>query len=121
MARSLSYGMVRGVKPAWLGCGCLSCPFPVCFSWLEGLELPVDLFLVGRLVTRTCWVAVRMSSSSIEYLLAHLSKLSMVDGGFLARDSKKGIPGQILLLKICRATRFYLKYNLSESLHKFSQ
>ena len=45
-----------------------------------------------------------MSSSSIEYLSAHLNKSSIVVRGFLARDTKKGVLGQILLLKICRMT-----------------
>ena len=80
----------------------LSRPLLVCLSWFEGLELLTWSFLVGWLVTRTYWVAVRMSSSSMEYLLARLNKSSIVASSFLARDSKNDIPGQMLLLKICR-------------------
>ena len=60
--------------------------------------------LDGRPATKTCWVAARTSSSSIEYLLAHLNKSSIVVGGFLASDSKNGVSGQMLRLKICRTT-----------------
>ena len=52
--------------------------------------------------TRTCWVAAHASSSSIEYLFARLNKSSIVVGDFLASDSKNGVPGQMLHLKICR-------------------
>lgn len=40
----------------------------------------------------------------MEYLFACLNKLSIVVGGFLAIDSKKGVLRQILLLKICTMT-----------------
>ena len=53
-------------------------------------------------MTRTCCVAAWTSSSSMEYLFARLNKLSIVDGGFLVRDSNKGVPEQIFLLKICK-------------------
>ncbi|RVW48951.1 hypothetical protein CK203_095635 [Vitis vinifera] len=42
------------------------------------------------------WTA-RTSSSSIEYLFARLNKSSIVVGGFLASDSKNGVPGQMPL------------------------
>ena len=62
------------------------------------------LFLAGWLVTKTYWVVARTSSSSIEYLFAHLNRSSIDIGGFLVRDSKKSVPGQILHLKIWRTT-----------------
>ena len=87
-------GLVVVVRPAL----CL------CLNWFKGLEFPAESFLAGRLVTRTCCIAAWTSSSSMEYLFAHLNKSSIVVGGFLVRDSKKGVPGHILLLKICRTT-----------------
>ena len=57
------------------------------------LEFRVELFLASQLVTKTYWVVAWTLSSSMEYLLAHLNKSSIVVGGFLAKDSKKGIPG----------------------------
>ena len=104
MGRSLLYEMLRGVRPTWLGCCCLSHPLLACLSWFAGLEPPVESFLSGRLVTRTCWVIARTFSSSMEYLFARLNKLSIIAGGFLARDSKNDIPKQILLLNIFRMT-----------------
>ena len=104
MGRSFSYEMLRGVRVAWLDCCGLSCLLPVCLHWLVVLKFSAKLFFVGRLVTRICWVAAQTSSSSMEYLFAFLNKSSIVIGGFLARDSKKGVPGQILILKICRTT-----------------
>ena len=104
MERSLWYDMLRGVRPAWLGCCYPSHLFSACLSWFKGLELPTWLFLVGRLVTRTYCVVARTLSSSIKHLFACLNRSSIIAGGFLARDSKKGVLGHMLLLKICRMT-----------------
>ncbi|RVW69655.1 hypothetical protein CK203_059481 [Vitis vinifera] len=60
--------------------------------------------LKGVRLAWICWVAVRTSSSSIEYLFSHLNKSSIVTRGFLARNTKKDVPGQILLLKILQTT-----------------
>ena len=97
MERSLSYEMLRWVRPTKLGCCYPSRSLPVCLNWFEGLELPIESFLAGWLVTKTCCVATRMSSSSVEYLFTRLNKSSIVVGGFLVRDSKKGVLGHILL------------------------
>ena len=71
-------------------------------DWFEGLELPASLFLVEPLVTKTYWDAAQTSSSSIEYLSAHLNRSSIVVGSFFARDSKNGVPELMFCLKICR-------------------
>ena len=99
MGRSLSYELLRGVRLAWADC-CPSYHLPICLHWLASLELPTESFLAFRLVTKTCWVATRMLTLSIDYLFAHLNKSSIVARGFLTRDSKKGVPEQMLLLKI---------------------
>ena len=104
MGKSLSYEMLRGVRLAWASYCCLPYPLPVCLRWFTGLELLVESFLTFRLVTRINWVAVRTLSSSLEYLFARLNKLSIVAEGFLTRGSNKGVPEQILLLKIWRTT-----------------
>ena len=104
MGRSLSYEILKGVRPAWLGCYWSSHPLLAYLSWFEGLEFPTWSFLVGQLVTRTCCVAVRTSSSSMEYLFTRLNRSSIVSDCFLAKDSKNNIPKQMLLLKICRMT-----------------
>ena len=96
------YEMLKGVRPTWLGYYWSSRPLLACLSWFEGLELPTRSFLVGRLVTRTCYVATRTSSLSMEYLFACLNRSSIVASGFLARNSKNGVPRQIFLLKICK-------------------
>ena len=62
-------------------------------GWLGALKLLMASLLVVWPATRTCCVAARMSSSSMGYLLARRNKSSMVVGGFLARDSKKGVLG----------------------------
>ena len=54
--------------------------------------------------TKICWLAARTSYLSIEYLLARRNKSSIVVGGFLASNSKNGVPRQMLRLKICRTT-----------------
>ena len=77
-----------------------SCPLLDDPGWLGALKLLVASFLVAWPATRTCYVAARTSSSSMEYLLARRNKSSMDVGGFLARDSKKGVPGYMLHLKI---------------------
>ena len=68
--------------------------------WLVGLEFLAESFLTFRLVTKTCWVAARTSSLSMEYLFVRLNKSFIVAGGFLVRNSKNDVPGQMLLLKI---------------------
>ena len=73
-----------------------SCPLLDDPGWLGALKLLVASLLVACPATRTCCVAARMSSSSMEYLLACRNKSSMDVGGFLARDSKKGVPGHML-------------------------
>ena len=93
MGRSFSYEMLRGVRLAWFDYCCPPCPLPICLYWLVALELLAESFLAGRLVTRTYWVAAQTSSSSKEYLFAHLNKSFMVVRGFLARDSKERVPG----------------------------
>lgn len=72
--------------------------------WFEGLKFLVASLLAAWPTTRTCCVAARMSSFSMEYLFARWNRSSMVVGGFLARDSKKGVPRHMLRLKICRMT-----------------
>ena len=79
-----------------------SCPLLDNPRWLGALKLLVASLLAAWPATRTCCVAAQTSSSSMEYLLAHWNKLSMDVGGFLARDSKKGVPGHMLRLKIWR-------------------
>ena len=37
-----------------------------------------------------------------EYLFAHLNRSSIVVDDFFARDSKNGVPGLMLHLKICK-------------------
>ena len=104
MGRSLLYEMLSGVRLAWLDYYWSSRLLLACLGWFEGLELSTWSFLVGQLVTRTCWVAARTLSSSMEYLFAHLNKSSIIVGDFLVRDSKNGVPRQMFLLKICRMT-----------------
>ena len=99
MGRSLSYEILKGVRLGWVGC-CPSYRLPICLRWFVGLELPAELFLAFRLVTKTYWVAARTSSSSMGYLFALLNKSPIVARGFLARDSKKGVLEQMFLLKI---------------------
>ena len=79
-----------------------SCPLLDDLGWLGALKLLVASLLKAWPATKTCYVAARMSSSSMEYLLARRNKSSMDVGGFLARDSKKGVPGHMLRLKIWR-------------------
>ena len=79
-----------------------SCPLLDDLRWLGALKLLVASLLVAWPTTKTCCVAARTSSSSMEYLLARRNKSSMDVGGFLARDSKKGVPGHMLHLKIWR-------------------
>ena len=50
----------------------------------------------------TVWVAARILSSNIEYLLAHLYNSSIVVGGSKDSDWKKGVDGLKLLLKFWR-------------------
>ncbi|WKA08936.1 hypothetical protein VitviT2T_026618 [Vitis vinifera] len=70
--------------------------------------------------TKTCWVAARTSSSSIEYLLARRNKSSIVVRGFFASDSKNGVPGQMLHLKICRtASMLVLMFCLCRAERKY--
>ena len=89
-----------GVRLAWFSCCWSSYPLLACLNWFKGFELLAWLFLVGRLVTRTYWVATRTSSSSIEYLFARLNRSSIVVGGFFARNLKNGVPELMLFLKI---------------------
>ena len=79
-----------------------SCPLLDDPGWLGAPKLLVASLLVAWPATRTCCVTARTSSSSMEYLLARRNKLSMDVGGFLARDSKKGVPGHMLSLKFWR-------------------
>ena len=102
IGRSFSYDMERGVRGGISGRLGPSCLRSDGFGRSGGLVFLSVLLLDGRPATKTCWVAARTSSSSIEYLLARLNKSSIVVGGFLASDSKNGVPGQMLRLKICR-------------------
>ena len=77
-----------------------SCPLLDDLEWFGALKLLVASLLAAWPTTRTCCVAARTSSSSMEYLPARWNKSSMDVGGFLARDSKKGVPGHMLHLKI---------------------
>ncbi|RVW70980.1 hypothetical protein CK203_050596 [Vitis vinifera] len=93
---------------------------------LDGLDRSGSLaFLSAPLLdacpaTKTCWVAACTSSSSIEYLLARRNKSSIVVGGFLVSDSKNGVPGQMLRLKICRtASMLVLMFCFCRAEHKF--
>ena len=52
----------------------------------------------------TYWVVMRTLSSSIKYLFARLNMSSIVAGSFLEKDLMNDVPGQMLLLKICRIT-----------------
>ena len=79
-----------------------SCPLFDDPRWLGALKLLVVSPLMAWPATRTCCVAAQTSSSSMEYLLARRNKSFMDVGGFLARDSKKGVPGHMLHLKIWR-------------------
>ena len=45
------------------------------------------------------WVTARISSSSVEYMFAHLYNSSIVAGGSRDREWKKGVNGSKLLLK----------------------
>ena len=100
MGRSLLYEMLKGVRPTWLGYFWSSRFLPVCLSWFEGLKLPAWSFLAGRVVTKSYYVMARTSFLSMEYLFARLNRSSIVASSFLERDSKKGVPRQMLLLKI---------------------
>ena len=123
MGKSFSYEILKGVRLAWFDCWGPPCPFLVYLRWPTVLKFRVESFLASWLVTRICWVAVRTSSSSIEYLFSHLNKSSIVTRGFLARNTKKDVPGQILLLKILQdnihAVRFYLEHGLPKPFHEF--
>ncbi|RVX15062.1 hypothetical protein CK203_007696 [Vitis vinifera] len=92
--------MERGVRGGISGRLDPSCLRSDGFGRSGGLVFLSALLLDGRPATKTCWVAARTSSSSIEYLLARLNKSSIVVGGFLASDSKNGVLGQMLRLKI---------------------
>ena len=91
--RSFSYEMERGVGGSLSGRLDPSCLRSDDLGRSGGLAFLSASPLDGRPATKTCWVAARMSSSSIEYLLARLNKLSIVVGGFLTSDSKNGVPG----------------------------
>ena len=99
---NFSYVNVRGVRV--IGWRRSTCPLLDGPCWLEGLKFLVVSFLAVWPVTSTCCVVARTSSSSMEYLFACRNRSSMVVGSFLARDSKKGVPGYMLRLKICRMT-----------------
>ena len=79
-----------------------SCPLLDDPGWLGVLKLLEASLLAAWPATRTCCVAAQMSSSSMEYLLARRNESSMVVGGFLASDSKKGVLGHMFRLKIWR-------------------
>ena len=79
-----------------------SCPLLDDLGWLGASKLLVASLLATWPATRTCCVAARMSSSNMEYLPTRRNKSSMDVGGFLARDSKKGVPRHMLRLKIWR-------------------
>ena len=68
--------------------------------WFVVLGFLTTSFLADWPVTKICCVAAQTSSSRIEYLFACLNRSSIVIGDFLERDSKNGVPGQILYLKI---------------------
>ena len=95
----LSYEILRGVNLTWFYYWWLSRLLLACLDWFEGLEFPA-LCLVERLVTKTCWVAARTSSLSMEYLFTRLNRLSIVAGGFFVTESKNDVPGQMFHLKI---------------------
>ena len=104
IGRSFSYDMERVVRgglferlgPSYLRSDGLGRSGGLAFLSASPLD--------GRPATKTCWVAARTSSSSIEYLLICLNKSSIVVGDFLASHSKNGVLGQMLRLKICRTT-----------------
>ena len=77
-----------------------SLPLLGCLRWLVVFGFLTTSFLADWPVTKICCVAVRTSSSRIEYLFSCLNRSSIVIRGFLKRDSKNGVPGQILYLKI---------------------
>ena len=77
-----------------------SCPLLDDPKWLGALKLLGASLLATWPATRTCCVAARTSSSSMEYLLERRNKSSMDVGGFLAKDSKKGVPRYMFRLKI---------------------
>ena len=77
---------VRGGISGRLGPSCLRSDGLGRFGSLALLSAPL---LDAYPATKTCWVAARTSSSSIEYLLARRNKSSIVVGGFLASDFKK--------------------------------
>ena len=95
---SFSYDVVRSVRMS--GRRHSSCPLLDVLGWLGALKLLVASLLTAWRATRTCCVAARTSSSTMEYLLARRNKSSIVVGGFLARESNKGVPGHMLRLKI---------------------
>lgn len=99
---NFSYVMVRGVSGI---CGrCSPCSLLDAPHWLEGLSFLATSHLAAWPVTKICWVAAQTSYSSIEYLFACQNVSSMVVVGFLAKDSKNGVPGHMLCLKIWRTT-----------------
>ena len=102
LGRSLSYEILRRVSLVWFCCWWPSYLLLACLNWFESLEFLVLSCFVGQLVTKTCWVAAWTSSSSMEYLFAHLNRSSIIADCFFVRDSKNGMLGQMLYLKICK-------------------
>ncbi|KAL6320521.1 hypothetical protein AAG906_007600 [Vitis piasezkii] len=112
--------MERGVRGVNFGRLCSSCLQPDGLGRSGSLAFLSAPLLDACPTTKICWVAARTSSSSIEYLLARRNKSSIVVGGFLASDSKNGVPRQMLRLKICRTTSMLvLMFCLCRAEHKY--
>ena len=101
---SFSYDTVKSVSGGSSGQLCSSYLRPDDLGWPRGLELLSESLLDVRLATKICWVVAHTSSSSIEYLLACWNKSSIVVEGFLASNSKNGVLGHMLRLKIWRTS-----------------
>ena len=100
--KKLPYDTVRGVRGGSSWRLCSPCLRSHVLGWFGGLELLSASLLDVYPVTKICWVAACTSSSSIEYLLAHRNRSSIVVGGFLASHSNNEVPGHMLRLKIWR-------------------
>ncbi|RVW84097.1 hypothetical protein CK203_040606 [Vitis vinifera] len=120
IGRSFSYDMERGVRGGISGRIGPSCLQSDGLGRSESLALLSAPLLDACPATKTCWVAARTSSSSIEYLLSRRNKSSIIVGGFLASDSKNGVPEQMLYLKICRtASMLVLMFCLCRAEYKY--
>ncbi|RVX19340.1 hypothetical protein CK203_008714 [Vitis vinifera] len=101
--RSFSYDMERGVRAAYPGDSALPASDRTAPGQSGGLTFLSVPPLDACLATKTCWVAARTSSSSIEYFLARLNKSSIVCR-------------RVLMFCLCRAEHKYCPTKASDRL-----